>query len=129
LLKKARRVDGYSGRTTKGPHKTDLVAWHPLKSMPAGQCSTGEQKALLIAIILGAVRLQISARDRSPLLLLDELAAHLDEGRRRALFDEISDLGIQTWMTGTDAGLFAPLKGRATFFHVEDGTIAEMKNA
>jgi len=129
LLKKARRVDGYSGRTTKGPHKTDLVAWHPLKSMPAGQCSTGEQKAMLIALIFGAVRSQISARGRAPLLLLDELAAHLDEERRRALFEEISDFGIQTWMTGTDAGLFAPLKGQATFFHVEDGTLAEMKNA
>jgi len=128
VLKKARRVDGYSGRTTKGPHKTDLVAWHPVKSIPAGQCSTGEQKAMLIGIILGAVRLQTSLKGRAPILLLDELAAHLDEERREALFAEVANLGIQTWMTGTDATLFASLKGRATFLYVEAGTITEMKN-
>ena len=125
LLKKARRVDGFSGRTTKGPHKTDLAVWHPEKSMPAAQCSTGEQKAMLIGIVLGAVRLQNSTLGRAPLLLLDELAAHLDEERRAALFDEIITLGIQTWMTGTDAGLFAPLKGKATFLFVENGTLSK----
>ena len=87
--------------------------------MPAASCSTGEQKALLIALVLAAARLQAIERGAPPLLLLDEIAAHLDRGRRAALFDEIEGLGAQAWMTGTDAGLFDALRGRATFVAVE----------
>lgn len=123
LLKQTRRADARSGRTTKGVHKTDLGVWHGQKSMPAAQCSTGEQKALLTGIILSSVRLQISLKGRAPILLLDEVAAHLDAARRDALFEEVSLLGVQTWLTGTDPALFAPLKGKATFLQVENGTI------
>ena len=91
--------------------------------VPAASCSTGEQKALLIALVLAAARLQAIERGAPPLLLLDEIAAHLDRGRRAALFDEIEGLGAQAWMTGTDAGLFDALRGRATFVAVEAGAL------
>jgi DNA replication and repair protein RecF len=95
--------------------------------MPAALCSTGEQKAMLIAIVLAEARLQAAERGVAPLLLLDEVAAHLDGERREALFDEICGLpGQQTWMTGTDAALFAPLGNRAQLFSVADATVAGM---
>lgn len=123
LLKGNRRADQKAGRTLRGPHKTDLLALHPDKGLVAGQCSTGEQKAMLIGILLAAVRLQVTVKERPPVLLLDEVIAHLDENRRRALFKELVALGVQTWMTGTDPKLFQPLKGKAQFLSVKDGTV------
>ncbi len=122
-LAASRRADAETGGAAAGPHRSDLVVRHLASGRPAGQCSTGEQKALLIAVVLAAARLQAAERGTSPLLLLDEVAAHLDRPRREALFEEISELGVQAWLTGTDAALFAPLRGRAAFFVVEDATV------
>ena len=125
-LRAARRQDAQSGSTSVGPHRSDLEARHLAKDMPAAYCSTGEQKAMLIAIVLAEARLQAAERGVAPLLLLDEVAAHLDEERRRALFDVICGLPGQTWMTGTDAALFAPLGQRAQHFSVADATVAAL---
>jgi DNA replication and repair protein RecF len=97
--------------------------WHDAKNQSADQCSTGEQKALLLSMIMANTRLQSKARGAGPLLLLDEVVAHLDAERRRYLFDEIVALGVQAWMTGTDRALFEGLDGRAQFFRVEDATL------
>lgn len=125
-LRATRRQDARSGMTAAGPHRSDLVARHLAKDMPADLCSTGEQKAMLIAIVLAEARLQAAERGVAPLLLLDEVVAHLDEDRREALFDEICGLSGQSWMTGTDAALFAPLGDRAQHFSVTDATVAEV---
>lgn len=122
-LAAARPRDGAAGRTLEGPHRSDLLVRHSAKNNDARICSTGEQKALLIGIIMAHARL-ISARDKAvPILLLDEIAAHLDKRRRAALFDEIAALGLQAWMTGTDPNLFETLAARAQYFHVADGGI------
>ncbi|PCH82961.1 MAG: hypothetical protein COC02_04670 [Rhodospirillaceae bacterium] len=89
----------------------------------AALCSTGEQKALLIALVLGSARMRAQEQGTAPMLLLDEIAAHLDSRRLGALFDEILCLGAQVWMTGTDSGLFEPLAGRAQFFSVAEATV------
>jgi DNA replication and repair protein RecF len=89
----------------------------------AARCSTGEQKALLIGLVLGAARLQASERGHMPLLLLDEIAAHLDRERLAALFDLLFEMGAQAWMTGTDARLFAAWGSRAQMFDVHNGRI------
>ena len=91
--------------------------------MPAAQCSTGEQKALLTGIILAHARLIAAERCEPPLLLLDEVAAHLDEGRRAALYEILHDLGAQVWLTGTDADLFESVKQSAQFFFVQSSAI------
>lgn len=122
-LAASRRRDAEAGRALHGVHRTDLAVRHRAKDMPAALCSTGEQKALLVAIVLATARLQKDARGSAPLLLLDEIAAHLDAGRRAALFDEICALGSQAWMTGTDPALFAALDGRARFLTVDDGEV------
>jgi DNA replication and repair protein RecF len=127
-LRDNRRMDAEAGRALVGPHRTDLAVRHRAKDMPAALCSTGEQKALLVSTILAAARLQKRARGSAPLLLLDEIAAHLDETRRAALFDEICALGSQAWMTGTDARLFDGLRGRAHFLTVVEGQILELEN-
>jgi DNA replication and repair protein RecF len=124
LLAGARRQDAEAGGAADGPHRSDLVVHHVGKAMPAALCSTGEQKALLVALVLAAARLQALERGAPPLLLLDEIAAHLDEARRAALFDEICALGAQAWMTGTDRRLFDALDDRAQFFTVADGALA-----
>ena len=124
-LRDNRGLDAEAGRALHGPHRTDLAVRHRAKDMPAALCSTGEQKALLVATILAAARLQKRARGSAPLLLLDEIAAHLDESRRAALFDEVCALGSQAWMTGTDAALFDALRGRAHFLTVVSGTIVD----
>ena len=123
-LKELRRQDAESGTTLLGPHRSDLAVRHAITGMPAAEGSTGEQKALLIAIVLAHARLQAALRDRAPLLLLDEVAAHLDPARRGALFGEILWLGGQAWLTGTDAALFEGLRGRAQFFSVADAALA-----
>ena len=118
----SRERDADSGRTTAGPHLADLEVRHTLKRADARDCSTGEQKALLISIVLANAWLQKKRHDGiAPLLLLDEIAAHLDAHRRAALFDEILALESQAWLTGTDKSLFAPLEGRAAFFAIESG--------
>ncbi len=111
-----------------GPHRSDLgvamsAPGHPSHGQPAALCSTGEQKALLISILLAQARLQRARRGHAPILLLDEVAAHLDPARRAALFAEILRLGAQAWMTGTDAALFEGLGESAEFFNVENGQI------
>lgn len=122
-LRDSRRLDSDTGGAAVGPHKSDLSVRHAQKDMPAALCSTGEQKALLIAIMLANARLLAAERGAAPLLLLDEVAAHLDPHRREALFDEILALGAQAWMTGTDDNVFAPLGSAATRFHIEDATV------
>lgn len=118
-LRQSRSHDVRTGGAATGSHKTDLHVIYAAKNMPADQCSTGEQKALLIGITLAHSRLMAAERGAPPILLLDEVAAHLDENRRRALYDILLGLGGQVWMTGTDAHLFDSLSTNAHFFHVE----------
>ena len=116
----ARLRDAEARRTTVGPHVSDFSARHTAKRMDARDCSTGEQKALLISIILADARELARLRGgRTPILLLDEIAAHLDSQRRTALFEEIVTLGAQAWLTGTDVALFEYLTPRADIFLVE----------
>jgi len=123
-LARGRPRDAEAGRALTGPHRTDLVARHIEKDMPAHLCSTGEQKALLIGVFLANAELMRQQEmSAAPLLLLDEVAAHLDDARRQALFDEICTLGCQTWMTGTDQSLFESLGARAQNFVVEDSRV------
>ena len=123
-LARARIRDAEAGRTTVGPHLTDLAVRHTQKRTDARECSTGEQKALLISIVLADAWELARARDGlCPLLLLDEIAAHLDATRRAALFDEILSIGAQAWMTGTDIEMFAPLRPRADIFAVADSQL------
>ena len=123
-LAAGRRGDAESGGAAIGPHRSDLEVVHLDRGRPAADCSTGEQKALLVALVLAHARLAGIARGAPPLLLLDEIAAHLDRARLAALFEELLALGAQAWMSGTDAGTFAPLRGQAQFFRVDDGAIA-----
>jgi len=123
-LAASRLRDAESGTTSIGPHRSDLAVRHLDLDLPAAEGSTGQQKALLVSIALAHVRLVTLSRGRPPLLLLDEIAAHLDAERRAGLFEEVVALGVQSWMTGTDAELFKPLAGRAQVLHVVDGSIA-----
>jgi DNA replication and repair protein RecF len=117
-----RMRDAEAGRTLQGPHTTDLLVRHTAKRAEARDCSTGEQKALLISIMLADARELARAREGlAPLLLLDEIAAHLDARRRTALFEEIHALSAQAWMTGTDLSLFEGWNSRAEIFLVENG--------
>jgi DNA replication and repair protein RecF len=119
-LADSRRRDIAAGRTLVGPHRADLVARYAAKDTPADQCSTGEQKALLISLILANARALAQELGRAPILLLDEVAAHLDATRRAALYDEICALGAQALMTGTDEDLFDALGPRGQTFTVQD---------
>ncbi|MEM1287896.1 MAG: DNA replication/repair protein RecF [Pseudomonadota bacterium] len=119
-LKDNRQKDLYAGRTLIGPHRADLEAIYAAKNTPARQCSTGEQKALLISLILANARALTEDFGAPPILLLDEIAAHLDANRRAALYDEITALGAQAWMTGTGPELFAELGNRAQFVAVHE---------
>ncbi|MDG1739534.1 MAG: DNA replication/repair protein RecF [Paracoccaceae bacterium] len=118
-----RARDMAAGRTLVGPHRADLEAIYAAKGVPAKDCSTGEQKALLVSLILANARGLAEDIGMPPLLLLDEVAAHLDVNRRAALYDEICALGAQAWMTGTGPELFETLGDRAQYFEVleEDG--------
>ena len=116
----SRRDDLRAGRSLTGPHRADLAARYAAKDMPAAQCSTGEQKALLISLVLANARALASDGAPPPILLLDEVAAHLDADRRAALFDEICALGVQAWMTGTGPELFDALGARAQGFAVAE---------
>lgn len=123
-LERMRARDAESGRTNFGPHLSDLAVRHTVKCADARECSTGEQKALLISIVLAdAWEASHRAGGHAPVLLLDEIAAHLDRGRRDALFEEILALSAQAWMTGTDSELFATLGGQADFLGVENSVL------
>ena len=100
------------------------MVFHRAKDRPAGECSTGEQKALILNLVLAqAARLSRAESEPNPILLLDEVAAHLDQFRRAALFDEITALSLQAFLTGTDEALFLDLKGRALGVHVDNGAL------
>lgn len=124
-LKQGRLRDQAAGRTLEGPHRSDLLVRHAPKDMEAAACSTGEQKALLLGLVLANARLLARQIGAAPILLLDEVAAHLDAHRRAALFDEIVALGAQAFMTGTDKSLFESLGTRAQSFDVSEGVLAE----
>jgi DNA replication and repair protein RecF len=127
ILAEARERDRAVGRTLDGPHRSDLIVHHGPKAMPARLCSSGEQKALLLGLVLAHAELVRERRDgTAPILLLDEIAAHLDEGRRSALFAEILALGAQAWMTGTDYQPFAALAREAQFWSVDNGHLAPL---
>ena len=119
-LSDGRMRDLSAGRTLVGPHRADLFGVFAAKDVPARDCSTGEQKALLVSLILANARALAVEFGAPPLLLLDEVAAHLDAGRRAALYDEISALGAQAWMTGTEDGLFEAMGTRAQTLFVTD---------
>lgn len=122
-LKNSRMEDAQTGSCAVGPHRSDLRVFHVEKNCPADLCSTGEQKALLVATMLAYARTLENARRMKPLLLLDDITAHLDSKRREALFEEILALGAQAWLTGTDEADFAPLLSAAQHFAVEQGTL------
>lgn len=131
-LSRSRARDAAAGRSLFGPHRSDLTALHREKNRPAAEGSSGEQKALVLNLVLaqlnrltGALVIPDATKPRAgtPLLLLDEAPAHLDAARRAALFDEVEALGLQAFMTGTEPELFAPLRGRAGFVRVEGGAL------
>jgi len=119
----SRGRDAAAGATLEGPHRADLLFTHAPKGLPAALCSTGEQKALLIAVVLAHAGLIAAARGFAPLLLLDEVAAHLDARRREALFGALAALPAQAFLTGTDAAIFAPLRGIAEGFRASPGQL------
>lgn len=121
-LRAGRARDAAAGRALAGPHRTDLLVTHLGKGQPAGSSSTGEQKALLIGIVLAHAELVSARVRRRPVLLLDEVAAHLDPSRRAALFERLADGGGQVWMTGTEPALFADA-GAASRFHIDSAEI------
>lgn len=122
-LAAGRARDQAAGRTLEGPHRSDLLVRHRQNAMAAQYCSTGEQKALLVGIVLSHARLAGEISGQVPLVLLDEIAAHLDLRRRAALFSILEDIGCQAFMTGTERTLFSPLEGTAQFLSVENGQV------
>jgi DNA replication and repair protein RecF len=124
----ARGRDAAAGATLGGPHRADLLVTHVPKAQPAALCSTGEQKALLVAVVLAHAALIAASRGFAPLLLLDEVAAHLDAARREALFAALAALPAQAFLTGTDAALFAPLQGLAEGFLARAGELVPLRD-
>ncbi len=125
ILRQSRSRDAAAGRTLRGPHASDLAVSHGPKQVEAARASTGEQKALLTGLVIAHARLVAETSGMAPLLLLDEIAAHFDPLRRRALFDELADLGAQVWMTGADPAHFADLMDHAIVLQVEAGTVRQ----
>jgi len=123
-LADGRERDRAAGRTLEGPHRSDLLVRHGPKQKAAEYCSTGEQKALLVGIVLSHARLSADMSGITPILLLDEIAAHLDPGRRAALFSILEELGSQCFMTGTERALFSALEGKAQFLTVDHGQVS-----
>ena len=123
LLEEGRERDRAASRCLEGPHRSDLLVVHGPKNAPAAICSSGEQKALLLGLVLAKAELIKTMEEIAPLVLLDEVAAHLDGVRRKALFGEILRLGVQAWMTGTDKELFSPLEEDAQILEVNRGII------
>ncbi|QKV19520.1 DNA replication/repair protein RecF [Oricola thermophila] len=122
--REGRYRDRAAGRTLTGPHRAEFAIRHAQKDMPAAQCSTGEQKALLVGLVLAHAALTRTVSGMAPIMLLDEIAAHLDPARRAALFDRIDAVGGQAFMTGTDRSLFEALGERAQYLRVENGALA-----
>ncbi|HEV2815821.1 MAG TPA: DNA replication/repair protein RecF [Allosphingosinicella sp.] len=122
-LAASRARDSAAGRTLAGPHRADLAVTHEGKGQPAALASTGEQKALLIGLILAHAELVAERTGRRPILLLDEIAAHLDPLRRAALFERLASVGGQVWMTGTEPDLFAGIGAEARWFEVAGGGV------
>jgi len=122
-LARTRGDDAQTGTCAMGPHRSDLKVFHRARGCPAELCSTGEQKALIVAMMLAYVRTIERARKMKPLFLLDDITAHLDHLRREALFEELRALGVQAWLTGTDASEFTPLLSYAQHYAVKDGTV------
>jgi len=122
-LAESRGVDMQTGGAATGPHKSDLAVSYDTKDMPAAHCSTGEQKALLIGLILAHAQLIKAERGAPPVLLLDEIAAHLDESRRRALYEILQQTGGQIWLTGTDRSLFEELENSGMFYQISHAQI------
>lgn len=122
-LHDGRPLDRAAGRTLEGPHRSDMKVFYAQKNMPAALCSTGEQKSLLMGLILAHAKITAQISGMVPILLLDEMAAHLDEQRRIALFNILDELGGQSFMTGTDRQLFSALDDRAEFFEISDGAL------
>lgn len=122
-LKSSRGRDAETGGAALGPHKSDLLVHHAEHGQAADQCSTGEQKALLVTLVLANASTQMQARQAAPLLLLDEVAAHIDADRRAALFHQVTTLGGQVWLTGTDRAFFHALEGIAQFHSVSESAI------
>lgn len=123
MLATNRRADRSAGRTLRGPHRTDLAVHHRSKRQVAEKCSTGEQKALLFSIILAHADLVAVQRGERPILLLDEVAAHLDPSRRTALFDRLHSSGGQVWLTGTESTLFNTVPEGAAHYYVDNGSV------
>jgi DNA replication and repair protein RecF len=126
MLRDNRSRDAAAGRALIGPQTCDLLVRHGPKDVEAGRASTGEQKALLVGLILAHAQLVGDLSGIKPLILLDEIAAHFDSRRRCALYERLESLGSQVFMTGTDAEVFRPLEGRAQMLHVEAGTVQEI---
>ena len=124
MLQGNRIADRAAGRTLRGPHRADLVVSHAAKQQAAEKCSTGEKKALLFSIILAQADLIAERRASRPILLLDEVAAHLDPHRRAALFDKLAKRGGQVWLTGTEPALFIDIPDDAQHYEVSDGSVA-----
>ncbi len=122
-LLSGRARDAAAGRTLAGPHRTDLLVTHVGKNQPADRCSTGEQKALLLGLVIAHADLVTERTGRRPILLLDEVAAHLDPTRRAALFERLAAAGGQVWMTGTEAALFDAVGSAATRLRIHDGVL------
>ncbi|MFO1069905.1 MAG: DNA replication/repair protein RecF [Geminicoccaceae bacterium] len=122
-LAASRTQDAQTGGAAVGPHRADVEAVDRVTGEPARHASTGRQKAWLLSVLLAEAELHRHMHDDLPLLLLDEVAAHLDAGHREALFDILDALGCQFWLTGTDRATFAGLRGRATLFLVTDATL------
>ena len=123
VLHDSRKSDASSGYTSIGPHRSDFKVRHSETGMEAASCSTGEQKSLLIGLILTVAKLQTAQRGFTPLLLLDEIAAHLDAKRRSSLFQIIMEMGAQAWITGTEKELFDLFAGNAQHFSIESGEV------
>lgn len=126
LLAASRRRDAAAGRALSGPHRADLAVMHIEKDQPAALCSTGEQKALLLGLVLAHADLVARRTGRPPVLLLDEIAAHLDPARRAALFDRLDGRG-QIWMTGTERAPFAAIGGAARWIEIDNGRIVTIE--
>ncbi len=129
ILRDNRARDAAAGRTLIGPQASDLAVLHGPKQCEARRASTGEQKALLVGLVLAHARLVAAMSGIAPIVLLDEIAAHFDPARRRALFDALSELGGQVWMTGADIALFDDLRSRADIFAVASGRITLVDGA
>ena len=127
LLKDNRARDAAAGRTLDGPHRSDLAVTHAGKNIPAADASTGEQKALLIRLVLAHAGLIKDMTGFAPLLLLDEVIAHLDPARRAALYDALANLGAQVWMTGADPAAFGDIVSRARVFEVRGGAVVPQR--